>query len=307
MRHRMLTAALVFLSGLFASSAQAGLEAWLSFGGTIKGDSTHPEHREWIDIMGFSFDASRTITPAVGGGGRVAGNAAMSEATLFKSVDTATAQLFQAATIGTTAYPKVTLDVNVGNDQPLARVEFENVLVSSHKFSGSGNAAPRPEESITLNFTKITFIHIEVNQNTNFASYDLTTNTSSSGSAPFIDTDNDGMRDTWESQYGLSVGVADANGDLDGDGLINIHEFQLGTLPNSGTSFFKAVLTPDPASTGNFQIQWNSVAGKSYVIEWSPDLTTPFTSIRTVTATAASTTENITRQGNLGLYRVRPQ
>jgi len=289
------------LPGIFAPSARAELLAWLGFDGSIKGESTHPAHFEWIEVKGFNFGASRTISSSGGGGGggRVAGVPSISELSLVKSVDRATAALFSAATAGISPYPKVTLDMNMGSEQPLARIELENVLVGSQSFTGSSGSGTRPTESISLNFTKITFTYIQPNGHAAFTSYNLVNRESTTGTGTSTDTDNDGMLDAWETLYGLNVGTGDANGDLDGDGLINLHEFQLGTLPNSGTSFFKAVLTPNPASPGNFHIQWNSVVGKTYVIEWSPDLTTPFTSIRVVTATAASTIENIPRHGIL--------
>jgi len=46
------------------------------------------------------------------------------------------------------------------------------------------------------------------------------------------DTDDDGMPDGWEVQYGLNpLDPSDADGDLDGDGLTNLEEYQAGTNP----------------------------------------------------------------------------
>lgn len=50
------------------------------------------------------------------------------------------------------------------------------------------------------------------------------------------DSDNDGMPDKYEYSSGLNPAVNDANGDLDGDGLTNIQEFQLGTSANASDS-----------------------------------------------------------------------
>ena len=54
---------------------------------------------------------------------------------------------------------------------------------------------------------------------------------------PEADSDGDGMDDAWESAHGLNPNSAEgddgAHGDLDSDGLTNIIEYQLGSLPNS--------------------------------------------------------------------------
>lgn len=292
--------------GLSGSWAQAQLSAWLDFDGAIKGEATNSTHKDWIEIVGFNIGNSRGISTSGGSGGREVSRPSLTELSLVKFVDRATPALFSAATVGGIPYPKVTLDLNMGDNAPFARLEFEDVLVSSQSFSGGSGGEPRPSESISLNFTKITYTYILPDSKTLSADYDIVTGTSSSGGTN-PDSDNDGMPDAWESTYGLSVGSNDSGGDLDGDGLTNLQEFQLGTNPRSGTSFFKATLSAAPATPGTYQLTWNSVPGKTYIIEWSPDLTTPFAAFRTVAATAASTTESISHAGTTGFYRVRPQ
>ncbi|MCD6492022.1 MAG: SBBP repeat-containing protein, partial [Candidatus Korarchaeota archaeon] len=51
-----------------------------------------------------------------------------------------------------------------------------------------------------------------------------------------LDTDNDGMPDGWEIQYGLDPLVNDSDGDIDGDGLSNLGEYQHGTDPTDSDS-----------------------------------------------------------------------
>jgi hypothetical protein len=45
----------------------------------------------------------------------------------------------------------------------------------------------------------------------------------------FADADRDGMDDAWEIDNGLDPAVDDRDGDKDGDGLVNVREYQLGT------------------------------------------------------------------------------
>ncbi len=49
-----------------------------------------------------------------------------------------------------------------------------------------------------------------------------------------VDSDGDGMPDSWEIQYGLDPAVDDGQGDLDHDGISNEDEYQLGSNPAQG-------------------------------------------------------------------------
>ncbi|MEX0569026.1 MAG: hypothetical protein Q6363_007720, partial [Candidatus Njordarchaeota archaeon] len=46
-----------------------------------------------------------------------------------------------------------------------------------------------------------------------------------------VDSDDDGMPDGWEVQYGLDPLVDDSSSDFDGDGLTNLDEYSCGTDP----------------------------------------------------------------------------
>jgi type VI secretion system Hcp family effector len=285
--------------------ADAQISAWLDFEGTIKGEATAPGHVEWIEIEGFSAGSLRSVTRS--GGTTTTGNATGSEIILTKRLDKASPELFKAAVTGSVPYPKATLDINNGAPA-LARIELENVLLAAQTTHAPSGGAARPTESITLNFTKITYIYNLPDTSGIFTTYNFANTTATTGTTPpNPDSDNDGLPDAWETTYGLTVGSNDADGDPDGDGFTNLQEYQLGTHPKSGASFFKATLTMNPATPGFHQLSWNSVEGKTYIIEWTPHLTTPFTTLRAVTASATTTTEDVAISGSLGFYRVRPQ
>ncbi len=298
MRHPHMAAALALPWLWLPQKADGLISAWLDFDGAIKGEATAPGHVEWIEIEGFFAGTLRSVTPP--------GNPTGSEITLTKRLDSASPALFKAAVTGSIPYPKVTLDLNNGATK-LARIELDNVLLAAQTTDGTSDGADRPSESITLNFTKITYTYILPDTSGLYTAYDFANNTSTTGTTTATDTDNDGLPDAWETTFGLNVGSNDSGDDSDGDGFTNLQEFQLGTHPKSGASFFKATLTMNPATPGFQQLSWNSVAGKTYIIEWSPDLVTPFSSLRTVTASATTTTENVAKTASLGFYRVRPQ
>ena len=81
-----------------------------------------------------------------------------------------------------------------------------------------------------------------------------------------VDTDNDGLPDWWEDQFGFNkANAADAALDFDGDGASNMNEFLAGTNPNNRGSVLRIVaLQPEG---GAMRITWSTVGGKSYRVQ----------------------------------------
>lgn len=84
------------------------------------------------------------------------------------------------------------------------------------------------------------------------------------------DFDNDGMPDSWEQTYFGSVD-RDGGGDFDEDGQTDLAEYLAGTNPTNGQSVLE-VLTITSVSTGQRQLIWRAESGKSYRVEYKPDL-----------------------------------
>jgi type VI protein secretion system component Hcp len=280
------------MAWMLAASAHAQVSGWLDFNGLVPGESKATGHVDWIEIQGFQIAGARGFgQPGAFG--------------MSKLLDRASPKLFLACARGT-VFPKATLDLNYTTSIPSppgpVRILLEDVIIFSY---GIGSGGDRPHEAFHLAFGKITYTYYLNTADSVISSYDYRSNTGSSGSGSATDSDGDGMPDEWEIAHDLLVGYNDADEDADGDGFTNLQEYLLGTDPRSGASFFKVTVAPVSGSPGIYQLTWNSVVGKDYVIEWSPDLIIPFATLRTVTATATTTRENVANAGNIGFYRVR--
>ena len=142
-----------------------------------------------------------------------------------------------------------------------------NFLITATMFS---NAVP-----ITLsNLTNGTYTVYVVGKNsagfwqdTNSATISETWIVSTSA-----DSDNDGMPDAWEQEYGLVVGVNDSGDDADNDGLSNLEEYLAGTIPTLATSRL-AMRIATPAGN-EVTLQFNAVSNKSYSVLYRNSLST---------------------------------
>ena len=86
------------------------------------------------------------------------------------------------------------------------------------------------------------------------------------------DSDGDGMPDAWEMSHGLDPVVPDAAEDPDQDGAGNFDEFVAGTDPTQRSSVLQLLLSVSSA-TGEWQLGWQGIAGRTYDLEYRSRLT----------------------------------
>lgn len=258
---------------LATTAASAELLAWLHFGETIPGDSSAPGREGWTDVTGVGFvqtDGSRKLR--------------------FRcQVDKATPLLMNACCSGS-AIDEVKLDL-VRSGGEFWQVRLRHVEVTAFEIGHSPDL-PQPHTTVELSWKSLVSSYFV--RPPGEPPYPISTLIS-------VDTDGDGLPDAYEEQAGLDPSVSNLDTDSDNDDLPDIDEYRLGTHPNDPGSFFRVTATGEGDT---LEIVWPSVAGKTYSIDFSPDLLTPFESLDEVTATGPETRRSITRVSSAAFFRV---
>jgi type VI secretion system secreted protein Hcp len=126
----------------------------------IKGDVTESTHDKWIELSSLQFGVGRGIGGTAPGAskGREASLCNISEITVSKPADSASQDLMREAMIGAVPGKTVKIELTrVGpGDEPIVYTSFEleETMISGFSYSSSGD---QPHESLSLNFTKITY------------------------------------------------------------------------------------------------------------------------------------------------------
>lgn len=118
------------------------------------------KHQGWIELDSVQLNPSRAHASATGpGANREASAPSVSEIVVTKSTDVASSALFRESVSGTGKKVVIHFVKDDSKGQvPYLALELENTMISSYTISGHGGASSaRPMESLSLNFTKITY------------------------------------------------------------------------------------------------------------------------------------------------------
>lgn len=122
--------------------------------GSVKGDATHSDHKDWVELQSIQFGIGRSITMTVGAvQNREASHPSISQITVTKPMDGSSYKFFEEACIGKDGQ-KCTIHLVTNENQVFAEYEMENTLIAGYNISSGGD---RPLETLSLNFTKILY------------------------------------------------------------------------------------------------------------------------------------------------------
>ncbi|MFJ1337579.1 Hcp family type VI secretion system effector [Pseudomonas caricapapayae] len=138
-------------------------DAYIQIDG-IPGEVLDDKHKDWIEVLGYEYGATQaTSATASSSGGASSERVALSDFSIRKAVDKASAKLFEACCKGT-HIAKIQLNVNrAGGDKvTYLTINLEEVVVSSVKAVAGGNqggedkaVSDLPIEEISFNFARI--------------------------------------------------------------------------------------------------------------------------------------------------------
>jgi len=146
---------------------------------TIPGECTDDKHKEWIEILSYSWGISQP-----GGGSRSTAGAASAQRcdhqdfSVVKVLDKATAKFFLACCKGEHLKSvKVFLHRATGDKQKYMAYEMSDVLVTSFRPGGSAHGGETlPLEEVSFNYGKIELTYTETDHATGKAKGDVKSN-----------------------------------------------------------------------------------------------------------------------------------
>jgi type VI secretion system secreted protein Hcp len=150
--------------------------------GSVLGDVEDAGHVNWIDVKAVNWNLTRPVSnPAGSTSGRILSAPQISELTIMKDEDIATIPLIQAAFEGSPVAAQIDF-CTTGSGQQTA---YYSITMTSTLITGFGQAGSdeRPLESITFNFTQISFTGTQMDPGgraTSPASYGWNINTNAS-------------------------------------------------------------------------------------------------------------------------------
>lgn len=140
-----------------------GFDAYIKIG-SIPGESTDSKHKDWIELLSFSWGASQPASVASATGGRSAERVNVQDFSIVKVLDKSSPILALRVCDGQHIDKAVVeLCEAAGDKHVYMKYTMENVIISSVRPGGSSQGGEsKPMEEVSLNFGKITWEYTPV-------------------------------------------------------------------------------------------------------------------------------------------------
>jgi type VI secretion system secreted protein Hcp len=127
----------------------------------ITGESTDDKHKDWIQLLSWSWGASQ-VTSVSGTGGSGAGKADLSDFSVMKFLDKSSTPLFKSLCMGTHIKTGSMEAVKSGaGGKPFLKVDFQEMFVTSQQNSASSEV---PSESVSFSYNQISIEYSQQNE-----------------------------------------------------------------------------------------------------------------------------------------------
>ena len=123
----------------------------------VTGEVNEQNHQGWVEVNSVSLPIFRSIQNGAVGVGRSNGDTTLGDISVYKTWDSSTPSLAAAVANGKYKDQVLIHLCSTINEQNVTNLELKlkNVILSSYSFSATGDQAPVPSESLTLNYTDI--------------------------------------------------------------------------------------------------------------------------------------------------------
>jgi len=134
----------------------------------IKGESSDPNHKGWMDIKSIGFGVDRKITSSTStSGDRESSNANITDLVIMRHMDKATPKIFIESCCGSGKDVVIHLTKTGAGSGTDVYMEYvlKNALISHYQVESEAQDSERPVEKIVISFVDIESKYIPYDEN----------------------------------------------------------------------------------------------------------------------------------------------